>query len=149
MTTKKYLNNIFKPQKGHFVEKNSGKILGQHEGFWQYTIGQRKGIGIAAPYPLYVIDIDAKTNTVFVGYQEELFQKELILEKIDWHQTPPTEFRANVKIRYNMQACPSTIKKVEKAWQIIFDEPISAITKGQACVLYDINDGHLLGGCFI
>ncbi len=141
MTTKKYLNNAFGAKKGDFVEKSTGKILGHHDGFWQYTIGQRKGIGIAAPYPLYVIEIEPQTNTVYVGGKDELFTRELILDDVSWSG----EFEALVKIRYNMQAVKAKINGVK----IVFDEPVSAITKGQACVLYDINDGHLIGGAII
>lgn len=141
MTTKKYLNNAFGSKKGDFVEKSTGKVLGHHDGFWQYTIGQRKGIGIAAPYPLYVIEIDSQTNTVYVGSKDDLFTKELILKDVNWSG----EFEALVKIRYNMQA----VKAKVNGARIIFEEPVSAVTKGQACVLYDINDGHLLGGAWI
>lgn len=141
MTTKKYLNNTFGSKEGKFVEKSTGKVLGSHDGFWQYTIGQRKGIGIAAPYPLYVIEIEPQTNTVYVGNKEELFTKELLLDNVNWSG----EFDALVKIRYNMKAVRAKVLDNK----IIFDEPVSAITKGQACVLYDINDGHLLGGAII
>ncbi len=141
MTTKKYLNNAFGVKKGNFVEKSTGKILGAHDGFWQYTIGQRKGIGIAAPYPLYVIEIEPQTNTVYVGEKDELFTKELTLDNVNWSG----EFEALVKIRYNMQA----VKAFVKDSTIVFEEPVSAVTKGQACVLYDINDGHLIGGALI
>lgn len=142
MTTKKYLNNTFGTKEGKFVEKSTGKVLGTHDGFWQYTIGQRKGIGIAAPYPLYVIEIEPKTNTVFVGEKNDLFITELVLNDYNWTDE---EFEALVKIRYNMNAVKASVK----GGKIIFDEPVSAITKGQACVLYDINDGHLLGGAWI
>ena len=141
MTTKKYLNNIFGEKDGKFIEKSTGKVLGTHKGFWQYTIGQRKGIGIAAPYPLYVIGIEPDTNTVYVGQQDELFTKELILDNVNWSG----EFEALVKIRYNMKAVRAHVFENK----IVFEEPVSAITKGQACVLYDINDGHLLGGDWI
>lgn len=141
ITTKKYLNNIFGEKDGKFIEKSTGKVLGMHKGFWQYTIGQRKGIGIAAPYPLYVIGIEPDTNTVYVGQQDELFTKELILDNVNWSG----EFDALVKIRYNMKAVRARVFENK----IVFEEPVSAITKGQACVLYDINDGHLLGGAWI
>jgi len=150
MTTKKYLNNLFDAQKGEFVEKSTGKVLGYHEGFWQYTIGQRKGIGIAAPEALYVVDIDAKKNVVYVGYQNELFEEELILNDIHWNfDFKENSIRALIKIRYNMQAIEGTIIKQYEKWLVKFDKPVSAITKGQACVIYDINDGHLLGGAWI
>ena len=150
MTTKKYLNNIFTPQKGAFIEKTTGKILGEHSGFWQYTIGQRKGIGIAAPEALYVIDIDSKNNIVYVGYQNELFKNNLILKNIEWsYPIEKNDFEAFVKIRYNMPAILANVKKNENSWEIRFNSPVSGIAAGQACVFYDKNDRHLLGGSFI
>ncbi|MBE7703678.1 MAG: tRNA 2-thiouridine(34) synthase MnmA [Cyanobacteria bacterium SIG28] len=150
MTTKKYLNNLFDIQKGNFVEKSTGKILGQHEGFWQYTIGQRKGIGIAAPQPLYVVEINAETNTVFVGYKEELYSKKLILKNIEWsYPIFEKELEVLVKIRYNMGFAKALVKTSDVGYIVEFESPISAITLGQACVFYDIKDGHLLGGGFI
>lgn len=149
MNTKKYLNNIFGTQKGEFIEKSTGKVLGYHDGFWQYTIGQRKGIGLAAPEALYVIEIDSKNNKVFVGYKNELYQNSLILKNIEWsYPIQKTSFKALVKIRYNMKSVPAQITCGEN-FEIKFDEPISGITAGQACVLYDIEDQHLLGGGII
>lgn len=149
MTTKKYLNSIFQPTKGNFIEKSTGKILGKHEGFWQYTIGQRKGIGIAAHEPLYVIGIEPETNTVFVGYQNELNAQELCLKQAQWsYPINKEEFDALVKIRYNMKAVKAHIS-IKNEIKITFQEPVSGITPGQACVIYNINDGHLVGGGFI
>lgn len=150
MTTKKYLNNIFQPKKGNFVEKTTGKVLGTHDGFWQFTIGQRKGIGLAAPEALYVVEIEATTNTVYVGYQKDLETSSLILNKINWsYPFEEEKFEAYVKIRYNMQAIKALVTKKENYWEITFNENVNGITPGQACVLYDINDKHLLGGNFI
>ena len=150
MTTKKYLNNIFEPKKGLFIEKRTGKKLGEHSGYWQYTIGQRKGIGLAAPQALYVIEIDALTNTVYVGYKEELYSNKLNLKGINWcYPIQNSEFDANVKIRYNMQAASAKIEIHSDEIIIKFDTPVSAVAKGQACVLYNQEDGHLIGGAFI
>ena len=150
MTTKKYLNNLFTSKEGNFVEKSTGKVLGKHEGFWQYTIGQRKGIGIAYPEPLYVIDIDSEKNVVYVDKQQELYSKFLKLKNIDFsYKKNDLEFEALVKIRYNMPFIKAFVKKVLDEWIVEFCEPVSAITKGQACVFYDIYDGHLIGGSFI
>ncbi len=149
MTTKKYLNNILTSQKGCFVERKTGKVLGTHDGYWQYTIGQRKGIGLAAPEALYVVAIDSETNTVYVGYKEELFVSKIILKNIEWSYPIAKEnLSAYVKIRYNMQAVEANLSKIDNGWEIDFLEPVSGITPGQACVLYD-KDGHLLGGSFI
>ena len=150
MTTKKYLNNLFIAQKGNFVEKSSGKILGHHDGYWQYTIGQRKGIGLAAPEALYVIGIEPNSNTVYVGYKNELENSSLELNNTFWnYPINEKEFEALVKIRYNMKAVPAKINIDNNFVNIKFYEPISGITPGQACVLYNKNDGHLLGGGFI
>lgn len=150
MTTKKYLNNILEPKKGLFIEKRTGKKLGKHSGYWQYTVGQRKGIGLAAPEALYVTEIDPVTNIVYVGYKDELFSNELILKSINWsYPINSKEFDANVKIRYNMQAVFAKIKISNDKIIIKFDIPVSAIAKGQACVIYNKEDGHLMGGTFI
>ena len=150
ITTKKYLNNLFTSKEGNFVEKSTGKVLGKHEGFWQYTIGQRKGIGIAYPEPLYVIGIDSEKNVVYVDKQQELYSKFLKLKNIDFsYKENDFEFEALVKIRYNMQFVKAFVKKVGDEWIVEFREPVSAITKGQACVFYDIYDRHLIGGSFI
>ena len=149
MTTKKYLNSIYEPQKGNFVEKSTGKILGKHEGFWQYTIGQRKGIGIAAPQPLYVIDIEPENNIVYVGYKEELDTKNVELKNFYWsYPIESNIFECLVKIRYNMKSVKARFD-YNDGYKIEFLEPVSGVTKGQACVIYDINDEHLLGGSFL
>lgn len=150
MTTKKYLNDVFKSKTGNFVEKSSGRILGTHDGFWQYTIGQRKGIGIAAPEALYVTSIDAATNTVYVGYKDQLFSDNLTLLNVNWcYPQKERNFIAKVKIRYNMKAVEAVIQINDNDVKIKFLNPISSIAKGQACVIYDFYDGHLLGGAFI
>ena len=150
MTAKKYLNNILPPRRGDFIDKTTGKKLGEHDGFWQYTIGQRKGIGIASPEALYVTGIDALNNIVYVGFKQELYSDNLILKDINWNYPQDKKaFEALVKIRYNMHSAPAEIEINGTECTINFKAPVSAISKGQACVLYDINDGHLLGGGFI
>ena len=149
LTTKKYLNNILPSQKGDFVEKSTGKKLGHHDGFWQYTVGQRKGIGLAAPEALYVTGLDAMNNIVYVGYKNDLFSTGLTLKNVSWaYPQYENSFEALVKIRYNMQAVPAIINLGEFT-TVTFKEPVSAIAKGQACVIYDKNDGHLIGGGII
>ncbi len=150
MTTKKYLNNLFDPKEGLFLEDGTNKILGKHTGFWQYTIGQRKGIGLAAPEALYVTKIDAEKNVVFVGYKNKLFSKHLTLKDISWsYPQTEKEFEALVKIRYNMKAVPAIVKIKDDCTEIEFQEEVSAVAKGQACVIYSQKDGHLLGGAFV
>lgn len=146
-TTKKYLINKFGLKKGDFIDINSGKKLGEHDGSYQYTIGQRKGIGIAAPYPLYVIDIDAEKNIVYLGKNEDNFKTSLIVEDLHLsYELTQNEFDAMVKIRYNMQAQKAHVTICNNTAKIDFYEPVSSVTAGQAGVFYDINDRHLLGG---
>lgn len=150
MTTKKYLNNLFKPKEGLFLEVGTNKVMGKHTGFWQYTIGQRKGIGLAAPEALYVTGIDAAKNIVYVGYRDKLFADSLILNDVNWsYPQTENEFEALVKIRYNMKAVHAKIKIEDSMVEIKFNEPVSAIAKGQACVIYSARGGHLLGGAFV
>lgn len=150
MTTKKYLNNIMPPQKGKFVDISTGKILGEHSGYWQYTVGQRKGIGLAAQEALYVISTDANTNTVYVGYRDKLLKKEIKLNSMIWSSPIETpNFEAMAKIRYNMKPVPVIVEVNQNNALITFTDGISAVAKGQACVLYDKKDGHLIGGSFI
>ena len=149
-TTKKYLNDKFGIKKGDFIDIKDGKKWGEHTGTYQYTIGQRKGIGIAAPYPLYVIDIDAGKNIVYLGREEDNYKKQLSVTDVNLtYPDCPQEFDAMVKIRYNMQAQKARVKLNGTNADIEFYEPVNSITKGQAGVFYDINDGHLIGGGWV
>lgn len=146
-TTKKYLTEKFGTMAGEFREVPSGKILGVHTGHYQYTIGQRKGIGIAAPYPLYVVNIDAEKNIVYLGKKEDDFKTTLAIKDINFtYPILKKEFDANVKIRYNMPPQAAHITLSDEFAEIVFYEPINSITPGQSGVIYDINDGHLIGG---
>lgn len=150
MTTKKYILDMVEPQKGDFILQKTGKKLGEHEGFYQYTIGQRKGIGIAYAEPLYVLSIDAEKNIVYLGTEKELFRQKVLLENINW-QDEPTSFplECSAKIRYNMPAKKAlAIKRGDKV-ELTFFEPVSAPASGQAGVIYHLRDGHLLGGGWI
>ena len=146
-TTKSYLKDKFGEQKGDFIEIPTGKKLGTHTGHYQYTIGQRKGIGIAAPYPLYVINIDAEKNIVYLGKREDDFRTKLAIENLNFsYPLDVKEFDAMVKIRYNMQAKKAHVQILDDVAEITFYEPVNSITSGQAGVIYDLNDGHLIGG---
>lgn len=149
-TTKKYLTEKFGNMPGDFIEISTGKKLGTHTGHYQYTIGQRKGIGIAAPYPLYVIDIDAEKNIVYLGKREDDFRTKLVIENLNFsYPIKEKEFDAMVKIRYNMQAKKALITILDDKAEIEFYEPVNSITAGQAGVMYDITDGHLIGGGWV
>lgn len=146
-TTKKYLTDKFGEKRGAFIEIGTGKKLGEHNGSYQYTIGQRKGIGISAPYPLYVIDIDSEQNIVYLGKEEDNYKTRLALKDINLsYDLSEKQFDARVKIRYNMQAKKAKCKIVDNLIEVEFYEPVNSVTSGQAGVLYSIDDKHLIGG---
>ena len=151
MTTKKYLLEKFGTKKGNFILQKNGEKLGVHDGFYQYTIGQRKGIGIAYSEPLYVSGLDAERNIVFCATSEELYKKNVSLKNAKTqYPLEKKEFPALVKIRYNMTAKPANVQLIDDGSALVlFDEQVSAITPGQACVFYNKEDGHLIGGGWI
>ncbi|MCR4430538.1 MAG: tRNA 2-thiouridine(34) synthase MnmA [Tepidanaerobacteraceae bacterium] len=132
---------------GPFVDKY-GNILGTHNGIPFYTIGQRRGLGISAGKPLYVIDINAERNTVLLGEERDLFTKEFIAERINWIAIDKlkSEMQVSAKIRYNFAEQPAKIQPygTDKV-KVIFSEPQKAVTPGQAVVFY-VNDKVIGGG---
>ncbi len=131
---------------GNFVDTN-GKILGTHSGIIRYTIGQRKGLGLALPHPMYVCEKNIDNNTVVLCKNEELFSKELYVKDFNWiaFDSPKKQFRANVRVRYRHTEQPATVTPCEDgSVHIVFDEPQRAIAKGQAAVIYD--DDTVIGG---
>lgn len=124
---------------GDFVDPR-GNVLGRHRGIIRYTRGQRHGLGIAGPAPLYVVDIDAETNRVTLGNAEELKRRELSAKDFNWiaFDAPPTPFRAAAKIRYRQQEQGAVISPGDGgSVRIVFDTPQQGITPGQAVVVYD------------
>ena len=124
---------------GDFIDKE-GNVIGRHKGYVHYTIGQRRGLGIAAEHPLYVVDINPKTNTVTLGKNEDLFKTELVADRINLISVPRIDgqMRIKAKIRYRHTEQPATVIQLdEDTIKVVFDEPQRAITRGQAVVLYD------------
>lgn len=124
---------------GNFVDKE-GTVLGKHKGIVAYTIGQRKGLGIAADRPLYVCEIDVEKNQVVLGSNEELFSKTAHVCDVNWisGNTPTQPLRCNVKLRYRMKDQPAVLYPGDNnTAHIEFDEPQRAKTAGQAAVFYD------------
>lgn len=131
---------------GNFVTEG-GKILGTHKGIIHYTIGQRRGLGIAAESPYYVKQIRPETNEVVLCKHEELFRQTLYAQDINWVSIsePDEKIRVQAKIRYRHTAQPGTAEMIGNGLlKLVFDEPQRAITKGQAVVMYD--GEMLLGG---
>ncbi len=150
MTTKQYIMEKLGTEEGDLILEATGENMGTHSGSYQYTIGQRKGIGVSYSEPLYVTKIDPETNTVYLGKEEDVMRKHVVAEKINWHDDRyqlPSE--AMVKIRYNMEAKKALLTQVDDKLHITFYEPVLAPARGQAAVFYDFRDGHLLGGGWI
>jgi len=131
------------------IVTNDGTVVGRHDGTHQFTIGQRKGMGIAWKHPLHVVALNTELNRVVVGGREELFQQDLTATSATWNMPPSTaEFRATCKIRYRHTATPCTVTLLsDDRFAVRFDQPQTAITPGQAVVLYQ--DERVLGGGWI
>lgn len=135
-----------KEKEGNIVDLH-GKVLGTHKGIWNYTIGQRKGIGISSTEPLYVLELKKDTNEVVIGPKDKTFKKTLIADNINWiaieKLTEPR--KATAKIRSTQQPTPVTLTPVEDGnIQVDFDEFQKSIAIGQSAVFYD--EDTVLGG---
>lgn len=130
---------------GAIVDR-TGKVLGRHDGTYRYTIGQRRGLGIAAPRPLYVLGTDPASGTVTVGFEEELYSSSLTAGSVNWQQPPVAqEFTATCKIRYRQEPVPCRVTLQEGTQvAVTFPEPVKSVTPGQSVVFYD--DDTVLGG---
>ncbi len=132
------------------IVTTAGAVIGLHQGIHRYTVGQRRGLGISAPDPLYVIRIDAKSNRVVVGNSDDLLKQEMIVERVNWiaieDLTEP--IRLAVKIRSRADEAAATASKREDGSVLVtFDEAQRAVTPGQAAVFYD--DDIVVGGGWI
>lgn len=144
-----FLDKYLAPKQGDIVDLR-GKVLGQHDGVHHYTIGQRKGLGIAAAEPLYVIGLDAVNNRVIVGDRTLATEAECTVGRVNWVSIaePSTPIRAEAQIRYRSLPVPVTIIPLENSRvRVVFDEPQFSITPGQAAVWYD--GDIVLGGGII
>lgn len=132
---------------GPIVDR-SGKILGRHRGIHCFTLGQRKGLGIASPEPLYVVGIDPENNTVIVGSRDDVMVRQLFVEEMHWLVLPEVwSFRADVKVRSMMEPEPAGIEFSDSRASILFDTPQLIPAPGQSAVLYE--GETVLGGGII
>lgn len=133
---------------GSFVD-TSGKILGQHQGFPNYTIGQRKGLGIALGRPMFVVAVDPQRNEVVLGTREELQGFHFSAKNINLMKYPtlPDNFEVSAKIRYRNAGFPATLRHEGNGLQGEFHTPVDSITPGQSAVFYEGPD--VIGGGII
>jgi len=132
------------------IVNTAGEVVGTHAGIHHYTIGQRRGIGIAAAEPLYVTGIDSARNRITVGVPDELLRDEFIAAGVNWIalDSPTEPVRAEVRVRYRHTAAPATITPIaDGRARVRFDEAQRAITPGQATVFY--RGEEVMGGGWI
>ena len=137
------------PSSGEIVTSN-GEVVGTHTGIHRYTIGQRKGLGIAHEKPLYVTQIERAKNQIIVGEADDLESLEFKARSVNWiaFDEPAEPVRADVKVRYRHEPAAATITVLPNAEaRIVFDEPQRAITPGQATIFYDGDE--VVGGGWI
>jgi tRNA-specific 2-thiouridylase len=129
------------------IVNTEGKVLGNHEGIFNYTIGQRKGLGLTVGERLFVVDINPETNTVVVGSNSDVFSNSFTVTDFNWilGKTPSQAFSAQAMIRYNAKPQPAQINvEGQDRVTIAFDQAQRAITPGQSAVIYQ--DDEVLGG---
>lgn len=149
-----FLDKYIHAHKGEIVDGH-GNVLGHHDGVHHYTIGQRKGLGIAAAQPLYVVGLDAGRNRVIVGDRDSAQQTECTIHHVNWVSItePVTPIQAKVQVRYRAQPVPVTVIPIPSDGhngsrvKLVFEQPQFCITPGQAAVWYD--EDLLLGGGLI
>ena len=148
---KKFLenNSEIKPKKGNIVN-SKGEVLGKHTGLYNYTIGQRKGLGISNPVPLFVLGFNPLKNEVIVGEEAELYKKEILVSDINLLLVDEINewLDVTVKTRYSSKEAKAKIIVEGSNIKVIFDDPQKAITPGQSAVFY-IDDIVLGGGKII
>lgn len=138
---KKFLetNSDIKPAPGNIV-LNSGEIVGKHNGLYNYTIGQRRGLGVAYKVPLFVIGFNKVKNELIVGEESEIYQKEMIVNEINLLAIDELKEKTEVtvKTRYSSKEEKATIEMIENGnIKVVFENPVARITPGQSAVFYD------------
>jgi tRNA-specific 2-thiouridylase len=125
---------------------SAGTVIGEHQGLYRYTVGQRRGLGLGGGPLRYVLRVLPESRSVVVGDESELFGRELQVPSAVWTQRAPNaQLRAEVRVRYRHAAAPATVTPQGTGFHVLFDAPQRAITKGQAAVVY-VGDEVLGGG---
>ena len=140
------------PGEGNFTDE-AGNVLGRHKGIINYTVGQRKGLGISLGHPMYVKRIDPVKNEVILAEDEALYSSRVVCKDVNYMGIPSPsgdeEFRCLAKIRYRHEAQPATAIVCGDVLRLEFDEPVRAATPGQSAVLYDDKECVIGGGVIV
>ena len=150
----KFIDNHVEPKEGEIKHIN-GETLGTHQGIQHFTIGQRKGLGISWPDPLYVKSLDKQKNTVYVANKNDLFQKKAMIKEVNWVsiEAPLKKIEVEAQIRYRSEPVKGILvpeknkENMTQIFKLIFEDEQSSVTPGQAAVFY--KDEILLGGGII
>ena len=134
------------PGSGPFVD-SEGRTLGKHCGYPFYTVGQRKGLGIALGYPAYVLKINAAKNTVMLGKEEQLLTRYMLIENPAWVDGIPEKISVRVRYRSHPIECDAPVATGDGRWIVRLHNAVQAITPGQSAVFY--NGNSVVGGAFI
>jgi len=137
------------PGEGPIFDK-SGRLLGKHKGFYRYTLGQRKGLAVAAKEPLYVIKICPRQNALVLGSKKETLSDKILVDQVHWinNEIPAPDHEVQVKIRYNTPPCPARVQIPSPGQAVInLQKQLPAVTPGQAAVIY--RNSKVLGGGWI
>lgn len=148
-----YIQGALGKRVGPVVDLDTGQVLGQHDGFYSFTVGQRKGLAVSANRPVYVVRVEAASNTVFVGDAHHLQASSLRVLDPRWlgGAPPALPFSTAVKIRYAAPMALASVCAGETAGALAVrvETPVSAVTPGQVCAFYDPEGIELLGGGYI
>jgi tRNA-uridine 2-sulfurtransferase len=140
-------SEVLKTKKGLLRRFPNGEVMGEHDGIHLFTYGQSKGLGLTHHEKLFVLKIEADSNTVWLGEEPYLFKSEMDILDPHWLRPLDPQQMYNVKIRYQHKGAPARLEKTDKGYRIKFLEPQRAITPGQAAVFY--KDKELVGGGWI
>jgi tRNA-specific 2-thiouridylase len=148
-----YLRGALGRRPGPIVDIDTGRVLGEHEGYFQHTVGQRKGLGVGAGRPVYVVRTDPQTNIVYVGDAHHLESRTFRVLDVNW-LAEPKSFPAEVmvKIRYNTPPQAGIVLPSDSepgVWEVRLHHPVPAVTSAQIAAFYDPTDTQLLGGGYI
>ena len=138
-----------RPGRGEIVD-TGGRVVGEHEGVHRFTVGQRRGLGVSRPLPLYVVRVEPESNRVVVGRDEELLSSEFTAAGVNWvaFDEPDEPFAADVRVRYRHTEAPATVTPLGRGRaRVRFDDPQRAVTPGQAAVFY--RGEEVVGGGWI